>query len=140
MVQFKLKLSAMAHGGHALGRDNRNQVIFVAGGIPGELVEIETEKIVGKKKYFNAKLKKVIKPSPNRRPVKGSTIGPHGGLSYTHIKYKAQLEYKRAVATDQLKRLGGMKVSVDPIGRAPQEWEYDHDVVLSPTPNGRFGF
>lgn len=140
MVRFKLKLTAMAHGGQALGRDKRNQVIFVPGGIPGEMVEIETEKIVGKKKFFTAKLTQVIKPSQNRRPMKGSTIGPHGGFAYAHIKYKAQLEYKRTVALDQLKRLGGFKVRVDKFVRAPQEWEYDHDVVLSPTADGGFGF
>ena len=140
MVRFKLKLTAMAHGGQALGRDKRNQVIFVPGGIPGELVEIETEKIVGKKKFFTAKLTQVIKPSQNRRPMSGPTTGPHGGYAYAHIKYKAQLEYKRTVAIDQLKRLGGFKVRVDPFVRSPQEWEYDHDVVLSPTVDGGFGF
>ncbi|MFT5197151.1 MAG: 23S rRNA (uracil1939-C5)-methyltransferase [Cellvibrionaceae bacterium] len=139
MVQFKLKLTAMAHGGQALGRDKRNQVIFVPGGIPGEMVEIETEKIEGKKKYFSARLVRVVKASPNRRPFSGSTLGPHGGLAYAHIKYKAQLEYKRMVAADQLKRLGGLKVKIDPFVRSPEEWGYDHDVILSPTPVGGFG-
>ncbi|MFK7806117.1 MAG: class I SAM-dependent RNA methyltransferase [Anaerolineae bacterium] len=139
MVRFKLKLTAMAHGGQALGRDKRNQVIFVPGGIPGEMVEIETEKIIGKKKYFTAKLVSVVKSSPNRRPVTGTTLGPHGGFAYSHIKYKAQLEYKRGVALDQLKRLGGFKVKVEPFVRSPEEWQYDHDVVLSPTPVGGFG-
>lgn len=129
----------MAHGGQALGRDKRNQVIFVPGGVPGEMVEIETEKIVGKKKYFSAKLVSVIKSSQNRRPFEGPTIGPHGGFAYAHIKYKAQLEYKRTVAIDQLKRLGGFKVKVEPFVRSPQEWQYDHDVILSPTPAGGFG-
>ncbi|MEM9776596.1 MAG: TRAM domain-containing protein, partial [Chloroflexota bacterium] len=91
MAQFKLKLSAMAHGGQALGRDKRNQVIFVAGGIPGEMVLIDLEENKDRKKYLSADLVRVVKPSINRRPVSGSLIGPHGGYTYAHIKPKAQL-------------------------------------------------
>ncbi|MEM8859501.1 MAG: methyltransferase domain-containing protein [Chloroflexota bacterium] len=139
MAQFKLKLSAMAHGGQALGRDKRNQVIFVSGGIPGEMVEIELDEPKGKKKYLAANLVRVVKPSSNRRPVQGSLIGPHGGYTYAHIKPKAQLDYKRAVVTDQLKRLGNIKVPVDPFVKSPVEWGYDHDIILSPTETGGFG-
>ncbi|MEM9776661.1 MAG: methyltransferase domain-containing protein, partial [Chloroflexota bacterium] len=139
MAQFKLKLSAMAHGGQALGRDKRNQVIFVAGGIPGEMVLIDLEENKDRKKYLSADLVRVVKPSINRRPVSGSLIGPHGGYTYAHIKPKAQLEYKRAVVTDQLKRLGNIKVPVDPFVKSPTEWGYDHDIILSPTDQGGFG-
>ncbi len=139
MPTFKLKLSGMAHGGRALGRDKRNQVIFVPGGIPGEMVEIEIPNIDGKKKYIAAELKRVVKPSPNRLSKASTRVGPHGGYTYAHIKYKAQLEYKRSVALDQLKRLGGITIKAAPFVASPNQWEYDHDVVLSPTKNGGFG-
>ncbi len=139
MPTFKLKLSGMAHGGRALGRDKRNQVIFVPGGIPGEMVEIEIPNIDGKKKYIAAELKQVIKPSPNRLTSPVSGTGPHGGYTYAHIKYKAQLEYKRSVALDQLKRLGGITIKSAPFTPSPKQWEYDHDVVLSPTKSDGFG-
>ncbi len=139
MARMKLKLTGMAHGGQALARDKKNHVIFVPGGIPGEMVEIEVDEGDGKKKFLNGELKKVIKASRHRQQVKDSIIGPHGGYSYAHINYKAQLEYKRSVALDQLKRLGGITVKAPRFVASPKKWEYDHDVVLSPTERDGFG-
>lgn len=139
MAIVKLKLTGMAHGGHALGRDKRNQVIFVAGGIPGEMVEVEITPSADKKKFFAGELKRVLKPSKSRQPTKHEGIGPHGGYTYAHIKYQAQLDLKRSVALDQLKRLGGISIKSKPFTPSPLKWEYDHDVVLSPTKKGGFG-
>ena len=134
----KLKLTTMAHGGMALGRDQKNRIIFVVGGIPGEMVDVSIEE--GKKLRYG-RLQKVLKPSSDRIKPVTDGLGPHGGYSYQHMNYKAQLRYKREVVEDQLKRIGGLrKAKIHPVAPSPQPWAYEMDVTLSPTADGRFGF
>ena len=134
----KLKLTTMAHGGTALGRDHKNRIIFVAGGIPGETVDVEIDE--GKKPLYG-RLVKVLKASSDRVKPATDGVGPHGGYSYQHMQYKAQLRYKRDVVEDQLKRIGGVKkAKIQQVVPSPQPWAYEMDVTLSPTADGRFGF
>ena len=140
MEIVELKLTAMAHGGAALGRDQNNRVIFVSGAIPGEQVEVALRS--AKSRFGRAKLQRVIVSSSDRIETPYPPIGPHGGLTYQHMTYEAQLRYKQEVVVDQLKRIGGVDVTpiIRPIVPSPKQWAYDYDVRLSPTAEGGFGF
>ncbi len=138
METLTLELTGMAHGGMALGRDRANRVIFVPGGIPGERVAVEL--VDARTRFATGRLREILQPSPYRVDQTAPEAGPHGGHTYQHIAYEHQLELKRAVVVDQLKRIGGLETEVRPVIPAPAQWAYDHDVVLSPTPEGGFGF
>lgn len=58
-----LRLTAMAHGGEALGR-HEGRVVFVAGGIPGE--EVSVEIVEEKTHWARGRLLDVVRPSPHR--------------------------------------------------------------------------
>ncbi len=136
----EVRLTAMAHGGMALGR-HRGQVVFVPYAIPGETVRAEI--VEARKQWAHARLVEVLDPSPHRVEPPCPYFGPGrcGGCHFQHIAYEAQVEFKRQVVADQLARIGGLgDVPVaDPIGAA-EPWSYRNHVQFSVTAEGRLGF
>jgi 23S rRNA (uracil1939-C5)-methyltransferase len=64
MEIITLELTDMAHGGAALGRDERQRVIFVPLALPGERVTVEI--VEDKERYARGRLLEVLTPSPDR--------------------------------------------------------------------------
>ena len=159
----ELQLTAMAHGGAALGRaplesgrpgqafpppgrdsvDERRpgHVVFVPYAIPGETVNVEI--LEAHKRWAQARLVDVLEPSPHRvePPCPYFGAGECGGCHFQHIDYVAQAEFKRDIVVDQLGRVGGLVgVSVQDIIGAAEPWGYRNHVQFSLTPDGRLGF
>ncbi len=135
-----LELTAMAHGGRALGR-HHGQVIFVPYAIPGEVVEVEV--VESSRHWAQARLVKVLEPSPHRVAPPCPYFGPEGcgGCQFQHIAYEAQVEFKRQVVVDQLARVGGLReVHVQEAIGAAEPWGYRNHAQFRITPEGRLGF
>jgi 23S rRNA (uracil1939-C5)-methyltransferase len=135
-----LELTAMAHGGSALGR-HEGQVVFVPYAIPGETVRVEI--VENHKRWARARLLEVLEPSPYRVDPPCPYFGPDacGGCHFQHIDYDAQAEFKRQVVIDQLARLGGLTdVAVQDIVGAAEPWSYRNHAQFSLTPDGTLGF
>lgn len=135
-----LQLTAMAHGGSALGR-HEGQVLFVPYAIPGELVRAEI--VEARTRWGRARLLSVLEPSPHRVEPPCPYFGPGkcGGCHFQHIAYEAQAEFKYQVVIDQLARLGGLhNANVQPIIGAAEPWGYRNHAQFSVTPEGRLGF
>ncbi|HSJ56319.1 MAG TPA: class I SAM-dependent RNA methyltransferase [Anaerolineae bacterium] len=138
---FDLDLTAMAHGGTALGRHGR-QVIFVPYAIPGERVRVRL--VDEHARWAHAVPVEIVQPSPHRvqAPCPYFGLNKCGGCQWQHIDYEAQVEYKRSVLIDQMARVGGLDVAEvveDPIGAA-QPWHYRNQVQFHVTPEGELGF
>jgi 23S rRNA (uracil1939-C5)-methyltransferase len=137
---FQLELTAMAHGGSALGR-HEGRVIFVPYSIPGETVRVEL--VETRTRWGRGRLLEVLEPSPHRVEPPCPYFGQDkcGGCQYQHIDYEAQAEYKREVVIDQLARLGGLPdAKVLEIIGAADPWAYRNHVQFHTTPQGRLGF
>ena len=159
----ELQLTAMAHGGSALGRaplvsarpgqspsdpgqDSRDEtrsghVVFVPYAIPGETVRVEI--LEAHKRWAQARLLDVLEPSPHRvePPCPHYGAGKCGGCHFQHIDYEAQAEFKRDIVVDQLGRVGGLVgVNVRDIIGAAEPWGYRNHVQFSLTRDGRLGF
>ncbi len=135
-----LHLTAMAHGGAALGR-HEGQVVFVPYAIPGETVRVEI--VESRARWARARLLEVLEASPHRVDPPCPYFGPErcGGCHYQHIAYEAQAEFKHQVVVDQLARIGGMhEANVQEIIGAADPWGYRNHVQFSLTPEGRLGF
>lgn len=135
-----LQLTAMAHGGSALGR-HEGQVIFVPYTIPGEMVRIEI--VESHSRWARAHLLEVLEPSPHRVEPPCPYFGPGkcGGCHFQHIAYETQAELKHQVVADQLARLGGLHdANVQDIVGAAEPWGYRNHAQFSLTPEGRLGF
>jgi 23S rRNA (uracil1939-C5)-methyltransferase len=135
-----LPLTAMAHGGMALGR-HQGQVIFVPYAIPGEAVRVEI--VEASARWAKARLIKVLEASPHRVEPPCPHFGPDrcGGCQFQHIAYEAQVEFKRQVVIDQLARVGGLReANVLDIIAAAEPWSYRNQAQFNITPEGRLGF
>ena len=138
MSILKLKLTDMANGGQALGRDTNNRVIFVPQAIPGELVEVTVAEAAGKG-HTQGALLKVLKPSAERVAPRCDHFADQTCSHFQHIAYAAQLHYKKKVVQDQMKRIGGVEPLVRPLIASPAQWGWQTAVTLSPTAEGGFG-
>ena len=137
---IQLELTAMAHGGPALGR-YQGQVFFVPYTMPGEtaLVQVETRK----KGWARARLVEVLEPSPDRVVPECPHFGPdaRGGCQWQHIQYDAQLRYRADVVRDQLARLAGLgDVVVHPTRAVGKPWGYRNHVQLHAAPGSGLGY
>jgi 23S rRNA (uracil1939-C5)-methyltransferase len=135
-----LRLTAMAHGGTALGR-HEGQVIFVPYAIPAETVRVEI--VESRARWAQARLLEVLEPSPHRVDPPCPYFGAEkcGGCHFQHIDYEAQAGFKYQVVIDQLARLGGLReANVQEIIGAAEPWGYRNHAEFSLTPEGRLGF
>jgi 23S rRNA (uracil1939-C5)-methyltransferase len=95
----------MAHGGRAVGRHD-GQVVFVEGAYPGESVLIEITG--GGKRHLLGRALTIEEASPARVEAPCIHFGSCGGCQWQSAGYEAQLEWKRAIVSDQLAHLGRM--------------------------------
>ena len=136
---FELTLTAMAHGGAALGRHD-GRVIFVPYTLPGETIRARI--VDDRRSYAFAELVEVLEPSPDRVDAPCPHFGPGlcGGCQWQHITYARQLEAKRNVVLDQLQRIGGF---ADPLVHStlpsPDHWRYRHHSTFTVRDDGRLG-
>ena len=110
------------------------QVVFVAGGLPGETVEVQLYR--RKRSFLKGTVRRVEQAAPERReapcPYFGVDKWPNcGGCQWQHASYQAQLDYKNNIFRDQLVRLGGFVDREPPLLpplAAPSAWGYRNNV------------
>ncbi|RMH01438.1 MAG: class I SAM-dependent RNA methyltransferase [Chloroflexi bacterium] len=139
MDELVIKLTKMAHGGTAMGRDKNGRSIFVPFALPGERVRVRL--LDEKSNYSRAELIEILTPSSKRIEPRCPHFGICGGCHFQHMDYETQLATKRTITHDQLQRIGGFRrTSVQPTLPNPQPWAYRMDVTLSPVGDGKLGF
>ncbi len=137
-MSIRLQLTAMAHGGEALGR-HEGKVIFVPYALPGE--EVVVEIVQDKGRYARARLLEVVQPSSDRVEPRCPHFGVCGGCQWQHVAYEAQLRFKEEVLREQLERIGGIsKPPVKPSLEAHDPWFYRNNVQFHLNEEGRLGF
>ena len=140
--RHEIQLTDLTYSASAAGRIN-GIVTFVHRGGPGETAQVEITAV--KKRYLNARIHKVISPSPDRCPPPCPYFDAGcGGCQWQHINVDAQLDAKARVLTEALNRIGGLW-SLPDITRhsAPQPLAYRNNIRLAVTacrPQIEFGF
>lgn len=106
----KLILSVQSAGaqGKGVARTPDGQVVFIPYGVPGD--EVEVSVIQSKKKYLEARIEKILNPSPQRTDPRCSHFGTCGGCKWQHMLYQNQLIWKQDEVTNNLKHLGGLSL------------------------------
>jgi 23S rRNA (uracil1939-C5)-methyltransferase len=134
----ELELSGMAHGGSAVGR-YEGRAMFVPYGIPGERVAARI--IQDKGRFLRAELVEVLTPVDSRIQPRCPHFGHCGGCHWQHIDYPAQLEFKRQIIHDQMRRIGGFTdVQIQPVIPSPSPWEYRSHATFRFDAQGRPAF
>lgn len=126
---MQIQIEKLIFGGAGIGRAG-GKVIFVRGGIPGEILKVKITKEKGR--YAEAGIEEILRPSSERTPPLCPVFGWCGGCQWQHITYSSQLKYKEKILKETLERIGGLKdVEIEPIVPSPKEYGYRDRVTLS---------
>lgn len=133
-----LHLDSLSHQGAAIGRRD-GQVVFAAFGIPGEDVDVLIERV--HKDYLEGHVTGVHTPSELRVVPRCEYFGLCGGCQLQHIAYEGQLELKRRIVAEQLRRIGKLTdIDVRPTLPSPEPWHYRNHARFSVDREGYLGF
>jgi len=99
--RLRLTIERPAAGGRMIAR-HEGAIVFVAGAIPGEVVDAEIEKVQRGTAWAIAR--DILQPSPDR--VAGVPDGACGGSVLAHINYQRQRTLKSEIIVDAFRRLG----------------------------------
>jgi len=102
-----ITIDTMAAEGKCLARLD-GQVLFIQGGAPGDIVDVEITKI--KSTFLEGRVKSIVKFSDARATPFCRHFGTCGGCSWQHINYDTQLLYKQQQVIDNLERIGGLEL------------------------------
>ena len=108
-VCLHLRIEKLVYGGDGLSRLD-GEVVFTPFVLPGETVEAERGE--SRRHVQRARLIHVDQPSPHRIAATCPVFGQCGGCQYQHATYPAQLEFKRDILAETLRRVG--KIEFDP--------------------------
>jgi 23S rRNA (uracil1939-C5)-methyltransferase len=137
---MQLKTTAFAKGGEAIAREESGRVVFVAGALPGETVEVElTEE---RKEMARARVVHVVEASPDRvAPPCPHVAEGCGGCDLQHASPEAQLRLKEGIVVDVLRRIGRFADAavppIDVVALAPTGYR---TTVRGLVVDGRFAF
>jgi len=113
---YEIYIDNMAHEGQGVGRLD-GIAVFVKGALQGEKVLAKIDE--KHKNYLNAHVEKILEPSEKRIVPKCQYADKCGGCTLQHLTYSGQLEFKKHVVGESLKRIGKIdSVVFDTIGMA----------------------
>ncbi len=116
---FEVEVTGFAHGGLGVARHD-GQVVFVAGGLPGEKVQVIVTELGSGGRFVRSDATAVRAASPHRvePPCQYSAPGGCGGCDLQHAALGYQRELKAAVLAEQFARLTRREISV-PVQELP---------------------
>ncbi len=125
--ELELRIESLAFGGEGVARlGDGGYVVFVAGGVPGDLVRAVVHK--RKRSYAHARTIEVLEPSPERI----EPLAHHPGVPWQVLPYQRQLEIKREQVGDALRRIGRLDgFELEPIIPAVEQWRYRNKLEYS---------
>ncbi len=127
--QVELEITGSAFEGKSIAR-LQGLVVFVEGGVPGDLVTAEISKT--KKNLVEARLLHLLRPSPLRTKPRCVHFGTCGGCKWQHVDYKGQLQFKQQHVVDSFERIGGfVNPPIQPIIAAPEIFFYRNKMEFS---------
>ncbi len=127
---MELQITDFAFGGAGVGKMDGDLVIFVERVIPGDKVEVSLTRI--KKNFCEARLERIITPSPLRIKARCKHFGLCGGCSLQCMDYDEQLKWKEKIVRDSLERIGEIKnPPIAPIIGSESPWFYRNKMEYS---------
>ncbi len=130
---IRTRVESMAYGGHGVARID-DFVHFIPGTAPGDLVEIIP--VRRKRRYAFSRLLRILEPSPLRTDPFCPHFRECGGCRLQHIRYSHQLDIKKRIFLDQLRRIGHLENLPEPEEIGSQAGRIRMRLTLQ---NGRIG-
>jgi 23S rRNA (uracil1939-C5)-methyltransferase len=118
----ELVIEDLSHEGNGVGR-YQGYTLFVPGALPGERIQAKATKL--KKQFGYARLMEIVEPAASRTVPPCPIYKRCGGCTLQHMDYQAQLEFKRKLVEDNLRRIGKIEgVPVHPTIGMEEPWRY----------------
>jgi 23S rRNA (uracil1939-C5)-methyltransferase len=127
--EVEVRIESLAYGGNGVGRLD-GFVVFVRGGLPGDVVRARATKV--KRGFADAVATAVLEPGPDRVEAPCRHFGVCGGCRFQDLAYEKQVEAKETQVRDALTRLGGFEdPPVLPIVPARSQYGYRNKLEYS---------
>ena len=119
---------------YAIAHDDGGRVVFVSGGVPGDVVNVRITQNKGR--FVRGMVESVVEASPLRVDVPHPYVEQCGGCPWANLAYEAQLTAKRANVTDALVRIGRFpqeraEALVAACVASPKPWGYRNKIELA---------
>ncbi len=131
-----LKITDTAYGGAGVGRTEEGRVVFVQKTVEGDICTVEINED-SKKSYAEANLLSIETPSPYRIKPDCSISSLCGGCSYAHIDYNAQINIKKRIVENNLRKYKHKDFKIDVITSSNKGYRLR---ATARSRNGRTGF
>ncbi len=131
-----LTIEKLVYGGAGLARLD-GKVILTPFVLPHELVRVQTDR--EKNDLWRGRLLEVLQPSPLRVTPGCPYFERCGGCQYQHIDYPAQLEQKREILREVLRRVCKIDFAGEIGVLSADPWEYRNRVQLH-VDDGKLGY
>ena len=116
--------------GKTLAKTAEGIPIFLAEGVPGDVVDIQTYR--KRKGFFEGRIARYHKKSDLRIPPVCEHFGICGGCKWQHMSYAAQLQFKEKEVSQNLQRIGGVTPqTIDPILGCSSPYFYRNKMEFS---------
>ncbi len=122
-----LNIEKLIYGGDGLARlppdsRGRGKAVFVPFVLTGEKIEATlTEEKPG---FARAEATAIIEPSPHRTPPPCPHFGRCGGCHYQHTSYEQQLEIKKEILRENLRRIAKLELQNEIQVHPSPSWNY----------------
>ena len=123
--RLELFIEKLVFEGAGLAR-HENFPIFVDNVAPQEKVLAEIYSI--NKNYAKAKLVKVLEPSKSRVEPICAMANVCGGCCWQHVSYDEQLQQKKQIVQETIKKIAGEYIEIKNVIPSPQITEFRHKI------------
>lgn len=117
----EIEITAVTSEGNGVGR-YEGMAIFVPMTAVGDTVSVRIVKLA--QRFAYGKLEDIIGASPHRISSDCEAYNRCGGCSLRHMSYEAELAAKQGWVEDNMKRIGGIETTVQPILPSPKVDRY----------------
>ena len=124
---YEIEIKDVASDGNGVGTID-GFAVFIPATVTGDIVRALIVKV--QKRYAYAKVLEIIKPSLYRKESECTAFEKCGGCSLMHINYEHQLEIKKGIIENALKRIGGIARGVDEMMGAEDAFRYRNKMIF----------
>lgn len=125
----QVAVESIAAGGDGVARAD-GLAVFVPRTAPGDVADV---RIATRGRFGRGTVVRLVERSPERvTPRCQHYEGDHcGGCQLQHLSYAGQLEAKRRIVRDALRRIAGRDVDPPPVVPSPEPWAYRSKLTLA---------
>lgn len=121
-------VSGYGSEGEGIIKTDDGYVVFVPFALDGEKIKYRVLKVKGRVVY--GRIEEIVAPSSDRVKSECSVFGKCGGCSLLHMRYCAQLDFKRDVIAKAFEKIAFCPVAVDKIIASEPRFRYRNKLQL----------